>query len=155
MHTHRLWAKRSEWGDRQSWPFFLHEEIPSQASPRPWIMPSVWAPTVWREVSCLLEFFVCNLSHWVVGPSSSYFLFASILSSCFPIPCTVQSRKTWNTKLSSLNLVVAAAITPAYAEPSVWPWHLVSLLVGTVLAWFAAAPYIHFIPFKVFFFLSS
>ena len=81
---------------------------------------------------CPLEFFICNLSHWAIGPSHSC-LFTSTLSSLLPVPCT-SSRDVRENRFSFLNFVVSAAVAPACADASVWTLTPCPLLVGTVLA---------------------
>lgn len=85
-----------------------------------------------RGRGCPLEFFICSLSHWAIGPSHSC-LFTSTLSSRLPVPCT-SSRDVRDNRFSFLNFTVPAAVAPACADASVWTLTPCPLLVGTVLA---------------------
>lgn len=70
------------------------------------------------------------------------------------LPSNVKDRNTVHKKISP-----PAAVFATHVDISAWTLArcfvlAVSLLVGTVLAWFVAALCVHFIPFKTFFFLS-
>lgn len=131
----------------------MRKQLP-KPSPRPLRHAVNLVSTAWMGV-VPLEFCRCNLSHWAVGPSYSP---PYLCASCLPtsaLPCTIYSKKMWKTEFPPwtwfLQLLFLPLLIPVCGHWHLFSYHQVSLLVGTVLAWFAAAPWFILCLSKIFF----